>query len=69
MNNEPVKLDTLHEVREVARRLGLKPSTVRKMIFEKRIAVFRPSRRAVRIAERTVQEVLARGFTPAGATK
>jgi excisionase family DNA binding protein len=61
--NEP-QLDTLHTVAEVARRFGLKPSTIRRMIFERRIDVFRPSARAVRISERTIREKLARGFSP-----
>lgn len=65
MPNESVKLDTLHDVFETARRLGLKPSTVRRMILEKEIDVFRPGKRAVRISERTIQEKLAKGFTPA----
>jgi excisionase family DNA binding protein len=65
MTNESVKPDTLHEVPEVARRLGLKPSTIRRMIFEKRLDVFYPSKRAVRISEATIREVLARGFRPA----
>ena len=62
MNETP--LDTLHPVNEVARRLGLKPSTIRRMIHEKKIDVFRPSQRAVRISERTIREKLARGFSP-----
>jgi excisionase family DNA binding protein len=62
MNDTP--LDTLHSVKEAARRFGLKPSTIRRMIYEKKIDVFRPSQRAVRISERTIQERLARGFSP-----
>lgn len=61
MNNTP--LDTLHTVAETARRFGLRPSTIRRMIYEKKIDVFRPSQRAVRISERTIQERLARGFS------
>jgi hypothetical protein len=34
------------------------------MIYEKRIDVFRPSARAVRISEKTIREKLARGFSP-----
>ena len=63
MNDTP--LDAMHPVSEAARRWGLKPSTVRRMIYEKKIDVFRPSQRAVRISERTIQERLARGFSPA----
>lgn len=65
MMDESVKLDTLHTVQEVARRLGLKPSTIRKLILERRITVFRTSLRAVRISEKTVQDILARGHRPA----
>jgi excisionase family DNA binding protein len=65
MTNEPVKPDTLHEVKEVSRRLGLRESTIRRLIFEKKIAVYRPSARAVRVSEKTVQEILSRGYTPA----
>ena len=63
MNDIP--LDTMHSVKETARRWGLQPSTVRRMIYEKKIDVFRPSQRAVRISERTIRERLARGFSPA----
>ena len=59
------KPDSLLEVGEVSRRLGLKVSTIRRMIHERRIEVFRPGRRAVRISERTVQEILAKGRSPA----
>jgi excisionase family DNA binding protein len=64
MTDEP-KPDDMHAVPEAARRLGLRPSTVRRMIYEKRIDVFYPSRRAVRISERTIREILARGHRPA----
>ena len=64
MTNE-VKPDTLHEVKEAARRFGLKESTVRRMIYEKKIDVFRPSPRSVRISEATIRAILARGYRPA----
>lgn len=50
---------------EVALRLGLKPSTIRKMVLERRIDVIRPSVRAVRIPESAVTRILERGFRPA----
>ena len=50
---------------EVADRLGLKPSTIRKMVLERRIDVIRPSVRAVRIPESAVTRILERGFRPA----
>ena len=65
MTDEPVKPDTLHTVEEVSRRLGLRISTIRRMVFEKKIAVYRPSRRAVRVSEKTIQEILRKGYTPA----
>ncbi len=50
---------------EAAGRLGLKPSTVRKMVLERRIDTIRPSVRAVRIPESAVTRILERGFRPA----
>lgn len=64
-----VRPDSLHKVPEVARRLGLEESTIRRMILEKKIAVYRPSTRAVRISERTIQEILSKGFSPAVAAR
>ena len=46
-------------------KLGLKPSTIRKMIMQRRIEVFRPTPRSVRISERTIEAILAKGFRPA----
>lgn len=69
MTSEPVNLDTMHSVPEVARRLGLKPSTIRRKILDKQIAVYRPSVRAVRVSEATIREILAKGFSPAVATR
>lgn len=68
MTNE-VKPDTMHSVPEVARRLGLKPSTIRRMILDKRIAIFRPSQRAVRISEKTIREILEKGYVPAATAR
>lgn len=58
-------LDTMHKVPEAARRLGMEKSTIRRWIYEKKIDVFRPSVRAVRISEATIREVLAQGYRPA----
>lgn len=55
----------LLRVEEVASRLNLKPSTIRRMILERKIDVIRPSMRAVRIPESWVERVLAEGFQPA----
>ena len=48
----------------VAERLGLKASTIRRMILERRIAVVRPSVRAVRIPESVVEGILKQGYRP-----
>ena len=58
-------ISKLLTVREVAERLALKPSTVRRMILERRIDTIRPSLRAVRIPEKSVQRILEKGFRPA----
>ncbi|MCM3901645.1 MAG: helix-turn-helix domain-containing protein [Pyrinomonadaceae bacterium] len=63
MNDAP--LDAMHPVSEAARRWGVKKSTVRRWIYEKKVDVYRPGPRSVRISERTVRERLARGFSPA----
>ncbi len=55
----------LLSVDEAASRLGLKPSTVRKMVLQRRIDVVRPSRRAVRIPSIAVQRILEDGYRPA----
>jgi excisionase family DNA binding protein len=55
----------LVRVPEAAAKLGLKPSTIRKMIMQRRIEVFRPTPRSVRISERTIEAILAKGFRPA----
>jgi excisionase family DNA binding protein len=52
-------------ISEVAARLRLKPSTIRKMVLERKIDVIRPSVRAVRIPESAVTRILERGFRPA----
>lgn len=57
--------DRLLTVQETAIRLALKPSTIRRMILERRIDTVRPSIRAVRIPETAVVQILKRGFRPA----
>ena len=56
------KLLTVGEVADI---LTLKPSTIRKMILQRRIDVVRPSVRAVRIAERAVHRILEKGYSRA----
>ncbi len=52
-------------VSQVAEALSLKPSTIRRMIYERRIDTVRPSRRSVRIPEGVVIAILERGYCPA----
>jgi excisionase family DNA binding protein len=51
-------------VREVADRLGLKESTIRKRILLRQIAYVKPSIRAVRIPVEELERILAAGFRP-----
>jgi excisionase family DNA binding protein len=63
MNTRP-DLGMLLTVEEVAARLGLRVSTIRRMILERRIDTVRPSVRAVRIPESAIRRILEKGFTP-----
>ena len=49
-------------VREVAERLGLKESTIRKRILLRQIAYVKPGLRAVRIPVEELERILAAGF-------
>ena len=55
----------LLRVPEVAERLGLKPTTIRQMIFRRELPVVRPTRRAVRIREEDIEALIKRRLTPA----
>lgn len=57
--------DRLLTVPEAAELLALKPSTVRKKVLTRQIDVIRPSKRAVRIPESAVREILKAGYRPA----
>ncbi len=57
--------ERLLTVFETADRLGLKASTIRRMILERRIDTVRPSFRAVRIPESAVRKILEHGYRPA----
>ncbi|MDE3040764.1 MAG: helix-turn-helix domain-containing protein [Nitrospirota bacterium] len=59
-----VELGKLLTVEDAAARLGLRVSTIRRMILERRIDTVRPSVRAVRIPESAIRRILERGFTP-----
>ncbi len=51
-------------VREVADRLGLKESTIRKRILQRQIAYVKPGLRAVRIPIEELERILVVGFRP-----
>lgn len=53
---------TCEQVGEI---LGLRVSTIRRMILERRIDTVRPSRRSVRIPEAAVEQILKSNYRPA----
>jgi excisionase family DNA binding protein len=61
--------ERLLTVEETALRLGLKPATIRRMIFQRRIDTVRPSLRAVRVPESAVRRILEQGYRPAVPTQ
>jgi len=62
---ETKDLGRLLTVEEVAEILGLRVSTIRRMILERRIDTIRPSRRSVRIPQKTVEHILKTNYRPA----
>lgn len=63
--SKPQCAGRLLRVPEVAERLGLQPSTIRRMIMERKIDVVRPTQRSVRVAESTIEDILNKGYRPA----
>ena len=57
--------EQLLTVTEAAQRLALKPSTVRKMLYQRRLPRVRIGRRAIRIREADVEALVRLGFEPA----
>lgn len=55
----------LLSVRQAADRLGLRESTVRRMVLERRIDTVRPCKRAVRIPLHAVKRLLEHTYRPA----
>ena len=55
----------LLRVEEVADLLGLRTSTVRKMIYLRQIPIVRPTKRAVRVREEDVEAIIRLGLVPA----
>ena len=57
-------MNGLMTVLEVAVRLGLKPATIRKMIFQRRIPVVRIGR-SVRFKPEDIDKIVREGYQPA----
>jgi excisionase family DNA binding protein len=51
-------------IEEASKRLGLKPSTLRFWVWQRKIECVKIGR-AVRISERTIRELIERGTVPA----
>jgi len=58
-------VEKLLTVPEAADRLRLQPSTVRKWIFERRLAFVRIGRRSIRIRAEDVEKIIHENYTPA----
>jgi excisionase family DNA binding protein len=58
-------MEKLLTVNEAADRLCLRPSTIRKWLFERRLAYVRVGRRAVRIRESDLEKLTSENYTPA----
>jgi excisionase family DNA binding protein len=54
----------LLRIEEAAHQLGLKPSTIRKLIYLRQIPAVRPTKRAVRIREEDVESLIRVGYQP-----
>jgi excisionase family DNA binding protein len=52
----------LLRVEEAAERLGLRPSTVRKLIYLGDLPAVRPTRRAVRLREEDIEALIKVGY-------
>jgi excisionase family DNA binding protein len=61
----PATNDPLYTVDATAKRLGMKPETIRAWIATRRIGFHRINGRAIRIPESEIQRLLEAGFTPA----
>jgi excisionase family DNA binding protein len=59
------EVEKLLTVGEAASALALKPSTIRRMVLERRIDVVRPVKRAVRIPASAVEARIKAGYRPA----
>jgi excisionase family DNA binding protein len=52
----------LLRIEEAADRLGLKTSTVRKLIYRRQIPAVRPTKRAVRVREDVIDALVIHGY-------
>jgi excisionase family DNA binding protein len=55
----------LLSAKEAAKRLGLKPGTIRLWIALRRLPSIRLGERAIRVPADAIDELIERGFTPA----
>ena len=55
---------TLLRIDEAASRLGLRPSTLRKLIRSGQIPAVRPTKRAVRVREEDIEALIRVGYRP-----
>ena len=58
-------MSRLMKVDEVGQRLGLRTSTIRKLIYLGQIPSVRPTKRAVRVREEDVEALMRVGYRPA----
>jgi excisionase family DNA binding protein len=59
---EEDEMGKLLRVHEVADRLGLQPSTIRKLIYLRQLPAVRPTKRAVRVREEDVEALIRVGY-------
>jgi excisionase family DNA binding protein len=57
-------MNGLMTVLEVAERLGLKPATIRKMIFQRKLPIVKIGR-SVRIKPEDIEKIIRAGYQPA----
>lgn len=57
--------EQLLRVSEVAEQLALRPDTVRRLLYERRLPRVRVGKRAIRIRESDVEAFIRLGFEPA----
>ena len=58
-------MSRLVRIEEAAERLGLRPSTVRKLIYRGALTAVRPTKRAVRLRDEDIEALIRVGYRPA----